>query len=100
MSDEPDPPAPPAERLDRLRAEIERIDRRLVEHMARRLEVARRVGRAKQEAGDPLQDPSREAAVVRRAGALARDVGLDEDPVRHVFWCLIRQARDAQAEDR
>lgn len=100
MTGRSDPPTSPTERFERLRAEIERIDRRLVEEMGRRLEVARRVGRAKREAGVPLQDPSREADVVRRAGALAREFGLDEDSVRHVFWCLIRQARDAQVEDR
>lgn len=99
MTGGPETSAPPAERLERLRAEIERIDRTLVEEMGRRLEVARRAGQAKQEAGVPLQDLSREADVVRRAGALAREMGLDEDAVRHVFWCLIRQARDAQAEE-
>lgn len=93
-------PMPAFERVERLRAEIERIDRTLVKEMGRRLEVARRVGHAKREAGVPLQDPSREAEVVRQVGALAREIGLDEDTVRHVFRCLIRQARDAQAEDR
>lgn len=100
MTGRPDLPISAVERLERLRAEIERIDRRLVEEMGRRLEVARRVGRAKREAGVPLQVPSREAEVVGRVGGLAREIGLDEDSVRHVFWCLIRQARDAQAEDR
>lgn len=93
-----DPPA--EERLERLRSEIERIDRALVEQMARRREAARRVGEAKQTADMPILDPAREARVVRRAGAWAREAGLDEDTVRHVFWCLIRQARDAQAGER
>lgn len=89
--------APEAE-LDRLRRQIEAIDRQLVTLIAERVEMARRTGRAKRAAGAPLLDPQREAAVIRRASALAADAGLDTEDVREVFWHLIGLCRRAQEE--
>ena len=43
-------------------------------------------------------DPAREAVVVRRAGELAREAGLDDEVVRRIFWQLIALSRNAQNE--
>lgn len=90
------PPASPAEALERARAEIERIDRELIALVAARVRLAREVGAAKRALGLPTLDPAREAAVVRRAGALAREAGLEDDDVRYIFWHLIGLSRRAQ----
>jgi chorismate mutase / prephenate dehydratase len=82
-----------------LRAEIERIDRALIGLIAERVTVARRVGAAKRAAGLPTLDPAREAAVVRRAGELAREAGLADEDVRYIFWHLIGLSRRAQMEE-
>jgi chorismate mutase len=81
-----------------VREEIERIDRTLIGLIAERVRLARRVGEAKRELGLPTLDPAREAAVVRRAGTLAREVGLDDEDVRYIFWHLIGLSRRAQME--
>ena len=94
---EPLPPDAEAELLQ-VRGEIERIDRALVDLVARRVELARRVGTAKRVLGLPTLDPVREAAVVRRAGALAREAGLADDDVRYIFWHLIGLSRRAQMD--
>ena len=91
-------PEMPAE-MERLREEIEAIDRSLIELIARRVDLAREVGRAKRAAGLPTLDPAREAAVVRRAGQLAREVGIADEDVRYIFWHLIGLARRAQNEE-
>ena len=91
-------PEVPAE-MERLREEIEAIDRSLIELIARRVDLAREVGRAKRAAGLPTLDPAREAAVVRRAGQLAREVGIADEDVRYIFWHLIGLARRAQNEE-
>lgn len=88
-----------SEELAQLRGEIERLDRTLIELVAERVRLARRVGAAKRAAGLPTLDPAREAAVVRRAGALAREAGLDDEEVRYIFWHLIGLSRRSQAED-
>ena len=84
--------------LHRLRDEIEQVDRDLIVLVACRVKLARQVGRAKKAAGIPILDPSREAQVIRRAGALAREAGLAEEDVREVFWHLIGLSRRAQTE--
>jgi chorismate mutase len=84
--------------VDRARGEIERIDRELIALIDQRVQVAREIGRAKRAAAMNTLDPAREAAVVRRAGELARERGLDDEVVRRIFWQLIALSRSAQNE--
>jgi len=90
--------AAPNADLDRARGEIERIDRQIVALIADRVRVARQIGRAKREAGITTLDPAREAVVVRRAGELARELTLDDEVVRRIFWQLIALSRSVQNE--
>lgn len=91
------PPVPPE--LERWRGEVEAIDRALIQLIAKRVEVAREIGRIKKEHGLPTLDPPREAAVVRRAGALAREAGLEDEDVRYIFWHLVGLTRRTQMEE-
>ncbi|HEX8696492.1 MAG TPA: chorismate mutase [Longimicrobium sp.] len=84
--------------LEGLRTQIERIDRALIGLIAERVRLARDVGEAKRALGLPVLDPAREAAVVRRAGTLAREAGLADEDVRYLFWHLIGLSRRAQME--
>src|SRR5690606_32988644 len=84
--------------LNELRVEIERVDRTMIDLIAERVQLARRGGEAKRRAGLPTLDPAREAAVVRRAGALAREADLDDEDVRYIFWHLIGLSRRMQME--
>jgi chorismate mutase len=96
MSEEPTTTEAPD--LTALRTEIERIDRTLIQMIDERVRLARAVGVAKRAAGLPTLDPAREAAVVRRAGELAREAGLEDEDVRYIFWHLIGLCRRAQME--
>jgi len=82
--------------LDRLRADIERIDRALIGLIEERVRAAYCAAAAKRSAGLPTLDPGQEAAVVRRAAALARDAGLPEEAVRDLFWHLVGLTRRAE----
>lgn len=93
-------PSDAREELETLREEIERVDRALIGLIAERVGLARRVGTAKRALELPTLDPAREAAVVRRAGTLAREVGLDDEDVRYIFWHLIGLSRRAQLEEQ
>jgi chorismate mutase len=101
MTDERDAGGTDADAVDleATRAEIERVDEAIVFLIGERLRLARRVGELKRTAGLRVLDPGREAAVVRRAGAMARDRGLDDEAIREVFWRLIEMARAAQGAD-
>jgi chorismate mutase len=91
---------PRAAELERLRGEIEAVDRGIVDAFAERVRIARRIGELKEEEGWPVLDPSREVAVVRRAAELARARGLDEEEVREIFWRLVGLSRRRQREER
>ncbi len=91
--------ADPQEELPRLRREIEELDRAIIDLLVRRVALARRVGEAKRALGLPTLDPAREAAVVRHAGELAREAGLEDEDVRYVFWQVIGMSRRAQLEE-
>ncbi len=84
--------------LDRLRVEIERIDRALIGLIEERVHAAHRAAVAKRAAGLPTLDPAQEAAVIRRAAALARDAGLPEEDLRDVFWHVVGLTRRAEQD--
>lgn len=86
--------------VERLRATLDVIDAGILELVARRCRVAREIGAAKRLAGEPAIDLAREAAVVRRAAALAGVLGVHGEEVRAIFWQLIALARREQAEVR
>jgi chorismate mutase len=87
-----------ADELVRIRDEIVAVDRAIVGLIAQRVALARQLGPVKRGLGMPTLDPPREAAVVRRASALAREVGLPEEDVRYVFWHLVGLGRRVQME--
>lgn len=87
-------------RVARLRHRITECDRQLIDILRRRLDLVSEIGDLKARLGIPVTDPRREAAVVRRAAALARDEGLDEELVRTLIWSIMSAARDQQYAPR
>ena len=88
------------EEIARIRDQIEQLDQALVDVIAQRVALARRVGALKRLADLPTLDAPREAAVVRRVGLLAREAGVDDEDIRYVFWQLIGMSRRAQLQER
>jgi chorismate mutase/prephenate dehydrogenase len=82
--------------LDELRRRILELDEALVELVRERKALVLEIGQTKSEMGLPVLDPAREAAVVRRAAALAREKGVDEELVRDVIWRIMASAREEQ----
>jgi chorismate mutase/prephenate dehydrogenase len=84
------------ERLDSLRDRILEVDEALVELIGERRALVLEIGRLKAGMGLPVLDPSREAAVVRRAAEMARKRGVDEELTRDVIWRIMASAREEQ----
>jgi chorismate mutase/prephenate dehydrogenase len=82
--------------LERLRQQISEVDERLIRTIGERRDLVLQVGRAKEVLGIPVLDPGREAQVVRVAVERARELGLDVEMTRDVFWRIIAAARSAQ----
>ena len=86
--------------VEELRSRIEAVDREILEQIAERVRLARAIGAEKQERDGATLDPSREAAVIRRAVQTGRELGLPEEPVRQLFWTLVGLCRGVQLEER
>jgi chorismate mutase len=82
--------------LERLRARLVEIDEELIRLVGERLESVLKIGAYKAERDLPVLDPGQEAKVVRRAAAMAREAGVDEEMVRDIIWRIMAAARDAQ----
>jgi chorismate mutase len=82
--------------LARCRREIESIDREIIGLLAKRVALSKEIGGLKKVAGLPTLDPAREAEVIRRAAAVAREAGLNDEKVRDIFWHVIGLSRGAQ----
>lgn len=84
--------------LETLRKRILEVDELLVNLVGERRSLVLEVGEVKRRLGLPVLDPSREAAVVRRAAEMARGRELDDELVRDVIWRIIASAREEQRD--
>ncbi|WP_096391055.1 chorismate mutase [Halopenitus persicus] len=96
----PNDPTPEEMSLDELRAEIEDIDREIVELIARRTYVADTVAAVKEERDLPTTDESQEARVMERAGTNAEQFDVDANLVKAIFRLLIELNKVEQRESR
>ena len=104
MTDNPTPaPAPSRDAalsaLARCRQQIEAVDRELIQLLAKRVGLSKEIGALKKVAGLPTLDPAREAEVIRRAAAMARESGLSDEKVRDIFWHVIGLSRAVQVDE-
>ena len=86
--------------LDELRAEIESIDREIVELIAQRTYVAETIARVKADRGLPTTDESQESRVMERAGENADRFDVDANLVKAIFRLLIELNKVHQRENR
>ena len=86
--------------LDELRESLAAVDRGILELVARRQEMVRQVGRAKERAGQPIRDFAQEREVVERARAAARELGVSADVATALVRELIGYALTDQERQR
>jgi len=89
-----------SERITELRDEINGLNVKIVELLARRLEVARRIGEAKREQNLPIVDRTREGNVYERVRELAIERDLDPEGVEKAFREIVDLCTKAQLEDK
>lgn len=80
------------ERLDEFRRQLDELDERLLEVLARRFDVCREVAAHKAEAQIPMMQPARVAEVKRRAVERGRSAGLAEAFVTALYELVIAEA--------
>jgi len=86
--------------IGELRERIDEIDREILTLISRRIEVARMLGELKRVRGLPVADYDREEEVLKRALAIADQMGLDRELTSLILRALIGMCRRAQARLR
>jgi chorismate mutase / prephenate dehydrogenase len=84
--------------LDELRAQLNDLDRRLLELVAERQRASREVARVKRATGYPTRDYARERDVILGARARAAGLGVPADVAEGVMRLLIRSSLATQEQ--
>ncbi|MEN7342631.1 MAG: prephenate dehydrogenase/arogenate dehydrogenase family protein, partial [Pseudomonadota bacterium] len=88
------------EGLDALRAELDRVDRNLVETIAARQALVARIGQLKAAHGHQTRDFKRERVVIEKARAAAEGAGLEPELAERILTEMIRSSLQKQERDR
>lgn len=75
--------------LAALRDEIEQLDRRLLDCLKERMQLAERVAAAKIQAAAPFRDRLRHEQVIQRARHLATELELDPHQIEHLYRLIL-----------
>jgi monofunctional chorismate mutase len=78
--------------LDRLRAAIDAVDKKILMLIGERVKLVLGVGEIKRKHGLAVYDPKRETEVLEQLVHQATDP-LDAETIRRVFECLIAESR-------
>jgi len=84
--------------LDRLRKQIDGIDKQLVELLAQRRGVVQKVTEVKQQHELPTFHPAREENLISARRTQATQAGLDPDYVEDLFRTMLRHSRVGQLD--
>ena len=80
------------EQLEQIRLSINETDAQLTRLLAQRMDLVAKVAQIKEEAGLPVYDPKREAAVLDKVSALAGEEKASY--LRRVYQCLMDASKD------
>ncbi len=78
------------------RAEINRLNKEILERLAERVEVAEAIAEVKRRHGKPIVDAARERIVLDQARMQAQARGLDPDGAEKVFRAIIDLCVEAE----
>lgn len=85
--------------LDILRAQMQEVDRQILQLVGRRLELAASIGEAKRAAGLPLRDYDVERRVLERGTQVAGEMGVAPELSRSLLQLLIAGSRVHQERE-
>ena len=81
--------------LEKLRRQIDDIDRQLISLLNRRAELAVQIGAIKEMSGKDVLDQTREKFIIERIKALNAGP-LDDSAMQIIFQTIIQQCREIQ----
>ena len=81
------------EELTEWRKEIDEVNSKIMNLLAKRKEIVKKVGEYKKKRNIPICDTKREQDIYKRLEELAEDKGLDKEFVKNLFELIIKQAK-------
>lgn len=82
--------------IEELREEIDKLNKGIIELLAKRMEVAGEIAECKKQRGLPVRVPEREKAVIESVKMLAKEKGLDGKMIEDVFLKIIEHTRKSE----
>ena len=86
--------------LDNLREEIDRLDRKMVELIAERVEIAKQIGIVKNNRGIKIEDTDREKLVFEKVRNRAKIQELSPDHIENIYRRIIETCKNVQQTTR
>jgi len=80
--------------LEKLRQQIDKIDKRLLEVLSERFKVARKIGIFKEKHNLPVCDKKREKDIFRKRNLQAQKLKLDPVLVEKIFKLIIEKVKE------
>jgi 4-amino-4-deoxychorismate mutase len=77
--------------LEGFRQEIDAVDSQIIEALAKRFEIAKRVADFKKQQGIPMMQPERVQAVKERRRKLGMQHGLDGDFIVQMYSLIVQE---------
>jgi chorismate mutase/prephenate dehydrogenase len=90
----------PNQAFQQVRADIDKVDSRLVELVAERLRLTQQVGELKAELQLPLYVPEREIQLIEEKRELAKDAGFSPDLIEDLLRRIMRESYVSQSQSR
>ena len=85
--------------IDGWRRKIDELNEKLLQLLNERAECALEIGRIKQDSGQPIHDPGREAAVLSHLRELNQGP-LEDEAVRRIFQTIIEASRQLEHDQQ
>jgi chorismate mutase len=82
--------------LEPLRRDIDVVDHQLIQLLARRGEISRKIGRHKAEKGLRIKDGRRETELMRERLGWGTDLGVDRALIRDLFRLILKESKEIQ----
>lgn len=79
--------------IEKLRKEVDAVDRRLVSLSAERFKITKEIISIKKENGLPAKDKNREGEIMKEAGELAEKSGISTEFIADIFKIILRESK-------
>jgi len=86
--------------MDKLRKKIDKIDSRIIELLAKRLEFSRKIGKQKQKASRKIKDGKREKEILTALEKLSEKHALRPVFIKKLYVEVLKESRKIQSNEK